>query len=92
MSEQFSEFITDTLPAFAAVPAWRDLFDALGKINEDARKTLLAMPLPKDLKENLRASQVEAITAFMRANLDDSRLPRMMVRLIDWESGRQKVC
>lgn len=86
------EFLTKTIPHYAADPGWRCVFEGLANLSEDERAGMLQQLgnniIPSGLSGLVSKEQLSMGLAFLRLNLEEPLNPRMMVKMIDYENHR----
>ncbi|WP_298202136.1 hypothetical protein [Desulfosporosinus sp.] len=88
------EFLTETIPHYASDPTWRNTFHELANLSEEERTGMLQQlnTVPVSLLGLEDEDQFPTIKAFLRLNLEDPAMPKMMIKLIDHENIRvQKI-
>jgi len=85
------EFLTETIPYYAADPEWRNLFNDLANLSQQERTGMLqrldTVKGPKLLGlEN--DEQFSTALAFIRLSLEEPLNPRTLVKMIDYENIR----
>ena len=86
------EFLTVTIPHYASVPGWREIFNHLATLGVEERTEMLqemnkiTEPIPVVVSEENLAKLLE----FVRLSLEDPTMPGMMVKMIDYENQRVK--
>jgi len=88
------EFLTETIPYYASDPAWRSAFHELANLSEEERVGMLQKlnTVTASLLGLVDEDQFPIATAFLRLNLEDPAMPKMMIKLIDHENIRvQKI-
>ena len=88
-----TEFLTVTIPHYAADPGWRRIFNDLANLNEEERTAMLKQLENSTIPSGLVSEeQLSMGLAFLRLNLEEPLNPRMMVKIIDYENQRvQKI-
>lgn len=86
------EFLTETIPYYAADPEWRNLFNDLANFSEEEIAGMLQQldTVTASLLGFVAEDHFPTAAAFLRLNLEDRAMPRMMVRLIGYENLRVK--
>lgn len=83
------DFLTETIPHFAADPEWRNIFKDIANLSEEEKSKMIRCLESNPISSGLipEEQRISAL-AFLKLNLEIPNAPRMMVKMIDWENNR----